>query len=119
VGNAPRNITIDPSGRFVYLADPGANSIYGFSINLTTGNLAALSGSPFKTGTGSSPWSVAIDRSGMFLCVTKMGTNQVESFSIDPTSGNLTAISTQPTGMEAEGVVVDPTGRFVYVANIH
>jgi 6-phosphogluconolactonase (cycloisomerase 2 family) len=116
VGNEPRTVTIDPSGRFVYITNPFSDNISGFSINATTGNLAALSGSPFKTGTGSSPWSVAIDPSGMFLCVTKIATNQVESFSIDPTSGNLTAISTQPTGMEAEGVVVDPTGRFVYVA---
>src|SRR4029077_8797775 len=116
VGNEPRNIIIDPSGRFVYIADRGAGSIYGFSINLTTGNLTALSRSPFSIGPTSSPWSVAIDPSGRFLCMIDLGTNTVNSFSIDPTSGNLTFVSGKPTGMEAEGVGVDPSGRFVYVA---
>jgi 6-phosphogluconolactonase (cycloisomerase 2 family) len=45
-----------------------------------------------------------------------LGTNTVNSFSIDPTFGNLTFVSGKPTGMEGEGVAVDPTGRFVYVA---
>jgi 6-phosphogluconolactonase (cycloisomerase 2 family) len=116
VGNQPRTVAIDPSGRFVYVTDPFTSAIYEFSINLTTGNLAPLSGSPFSTGMGTSPWSVAIDPSGRFLCMTDITMNKVDSFSIDPTSGNLTFVSSQPTGSEAEGVIVDPSGRFVYVA---
>jgi 6-phosphogluconolactonase (cycloisomerase 2 family) len=116
VGSQPRTVTIDPSGRFVYVTDPFSSQIYEFSINLTTGSLVPLSGSPFSTGTGTEPWSVAIDPSGRFLCMTDIAMNKVESFSIDPTSGNLTFVSATATGQEAEGVVVDPSGRFVYVA---
>jgi 6-phosphogluconolactonase (cycloisomerase 2 family) len=115
-GNELRTVTIDPSGRFVYVTDPFTSQIYEFSINLATGNLASLSGSPFSTGLGTSPWAAAIDPSGRFLCVADSGQNKVDSFSIDPTSGNLTFVSATATGPEAEGVVVDPTGRFVYVA---
>jgi 6-phosphogluconolactonase len=43
--------------------------------------------------------------------------NKVDSFSIDPTSGNLTFISATATDGGA-GVVVDPSGRFVYVAGL-
>jgi 6-phosphogluconolactonase (cycloisomerase 2 family) len=115
VGSQPRTVTIDPSGRFVYVTDPFTSQIYGFSINLTTGNLTGLSRSPYSTGLAS-PWAAAIDPSGRFLCITDIAMNKVESFSIDPTSGNLTFVSATATGQEAEGVVVDPTGRFVYVA---
>ena len=115
-GNELRTVTIDPSGRFVYVTDPFTSQIYEFSINLATGNLAPLSGSPFGTGLGTSPWAAAIDPSGRFLCITDIALNQVDSFSIDPTSGNLTFVSATATGPTSEGVVVDPSGRFVYVA---
>ena len=116
VGNQARTVTIDPSGRFVYVANPFSDNIMGFSINRTTGNLTALSLSPYGTGTATNPWFVAVDPSGQFLCLAKEATSQIESFSIDPVSGNLTAISTVPTGGSAVSVVVDPSGRFVYVA---
>jgi 6-phosphogluconolactonase (cycloisomerase 2 family) len=47
-----------------------------------------------------------------------MFSSKVESFSIDPTSGNLTFVGIQPTGSDPEGIVVDPSGRFVYAATI-
>jgi 6-phosphogluconolactonase (cycloisomerase 2 family) len=117
VGNQTRTVTIDPSGRFVYVTNPFSDNISGFSINSTTGNLAALSASPYGTGPGTNPWSVAVDPAGQFLCLVKEATNQIESFSIDPMSGNLTGVTTLPTGSSPEAVVVDPTGRFVYVAS--
>jgi 6-phosphogluconolactonase (cycloisomerase 2 family) len=116
VGNQARTVTIDPSGRFVYVANPFSDNIMGFSINLTTGNLTALSLSPYGTGPGTNPWFVAVDPSGQFLFLAKEATNQIVSFSIDPVSGNLTGISTVPTGASAVSVAVDPSGRFVYVA---
>jgi 6-phosphogluconolactonase (cycloisomerase 2 family) len=38
---------VDPSGKYLYAADPGGNSITGFSIDATTGALTMLNGSPF------------------------------------------------------------------------
>ncbi|SPF44173.1 putative 6-phosphogluconolactonase [Candidatus Sulfotelmatobacter kueseliae] len=114
-GNQLRTVTIDPSGRFVYVTDPFTSQIYGFSIVLATGNLAPLSGFPFGTGFGTSPYAAAIDPSGRFLCAADSMLNRVDSFSIDPISGKLTFVSATATD-GGEGVVVDPSGRFVYVA---
>jgi len=44
-------------------------SIYGFSINATTGALTAITGSPFPTGAQLSPSSMAIDPAGRFAYV--------------------------------------------------
>ena len=113
--NNPNWVTVDPSGRFVYVVNFFSNSISGYSIDSSTGNLTALSDSPY-TGTGTDPFSATIDPSGQFLCLVNLAVTQVESFSIDPISGNLTAIGKVSTGSLPRSVVVDPSGQFVYVA---
>lgn len=54
---------IDPSGKFVYVADQGASpgfagKVWAFSLDLTTGALTPVSSSPFSAGTATA--SVAI-----------------------------------------------------------
>jgi 6-phosphogluconolactonase len=117
VGNETRSALVDPSGRFLYVANPFSDDISGFAISPATGNVSALSGSPYGTGMATSPWGLAIDPSGRFLCVTLQAQNAVQSYSIDPVSGNLTKITNQLTGTAPVSVVIDPTGRFVYVAS--
>ncbi len=77
-------------------------NVSGYSLDPTSGHLTAVPGSPFSVGEGSTP--VAIK-----------GSNQV---AIDAT-GALTAAPGSPfdTGAAANGVVVDLTGSFVYVAS--
>jgi 6-phosphogluconolactonase (cycloisomerase 2 family) len=50
-GTGPNSLAVDPSGNFLLVADSGSNDISVFSINQATGALAAVSGSPFATGT--------------------------------------------------------------------
>ena len=54
-----------------------------------------------------------------FAYVANYGSNTVSGYSIDPASGALTPIpgSPFPAGVEPQSIVVDPTGRFAYVAN--
>lgn len=115
VGNQTRSVAVDPSGRFIYIANPFSNNIYGFSIDPATGNLAALSASPFIDEAG--PWSLAVDPSGRFLFVTGINANQLNSLSIDPVSGNLSPIGSAPTGSLPQLVAVHPSGMFAYVAS--
>jgi DNA-binding beta-propeller fold protein YncE len=136
----PYGVVISPlgtsAGGFVYVANPGAASVSGYSY--VTAN--ALNSSGFLTpvplataGTpgaflteGSGPEGIAIDPAGKYLYVTNYQDGTVSSFSIDPQTGSLTLIgSPVPTGNlnlvnptpGPIAVQVDPSGQFVYVVN--
>ena len=123
-GDSPYGVAIDPSSRFVYAVAIDTNGVYAYSINAKTGVLTAIKGSPF-TSDVVAPDSVAVDPTGRFLVVGEgccADTAGVTVFTINPTTGKLTVVKGSPflpaSGVsEPSGVVVDPTGRFVYVAN--
>jgi 6-phosphogluconolactonase len=118
-------VTIDPSGKFAYVANEGGSTqvfgVFAFTINATTGALTAVAGSPFAVGT--EPTSITIDPSGKFAYVLDVdngtvGGGTVYAYTVNATTGALTktgnplAAGTEPTGVE-----IDPSGKFVYVAN--
>jgi 6-phosphogluconolactonase (cycloisomerase 2 family) len=115
-GGNPLSLAVGASGKFLYSANPDATnpSISGFSIDPTSGALSPLSGSPFPL-----PVShyMATDQTGAYLYVTA-GANIV-GYAIDATSGALTALPGFPVsaGANAYSVSIDPTNRFLYVAN--
>ncbi len=47
VGGFPFALALDPAGMFLYTANQGSDNISGLSINVTTGALTLISGSPF------------------------------------------------------------------------
>jgi 6-phosphogluconolactonase (cycloisomerase 2 family) len=115
----PFGAVVDPSGRFLYVANFNFTSgtISGFSINATTGGLVALPGPPASVGPQTR--IVAVDPSGRFLYAASENANSVFGFSIDGTTGALTPIGGSPFPVGSTlpfGLIVDPTGRFVYVA---
>ncbi len=58
-GDGPNGLTVDQSGKYLYVAETGG-FIAGYSINASTGKLTAIKGSPWATtGTGTSPVAVA------------------------------------------------------------
>jgi len=61
---------------------------------------------------------VAAEPSGRFAYVSA-GSNPgtLLAYSIDQTTGALTSIGSVPLGTTPFGMAIDPTGRFVYVAN--
>jgi 6-phosphogluconolactonase len=115
-GGNPLSLAVGASGKFLYSANPEATnpSISGFSIDPTSGALSPLSGSPFPL-----PVShyMATDQTGAYLYVTA-GANIV-GYAIDATTGALTALPGFPVsaGADAYSVSIDPTNRFLYVAN--
>src|SRR5262249_44333261 len=61
-GSTPRSAAVDPSGKFLYVANfafPAPGNVSGYTINSSSGALTAIPGSPFATG-GIGPISVAI-----------------------------------------------------------
>jgi lactonase family protein with 7-bladed beta-propeller len=114
------SVTVDPTGKFVYVPNEFGNDLSAYSIG-SNGALTPVPGSPFAT-TGEDPVSVAVDPTGQFAYVADFGigsgTNGVSAFSIG-SNGALTPVPGSPfaTGNGPSAVAVDPTGQFVYVAN--
>jgi 6-phosphogluconolactonase len=123
LGQAGANsVVIDPTGRFVYVANFLTDNVAAFRVNQETGELQEISGSPFQAGV--EPRSVAVDPTGQFVYVANCGAPTCDSggisgYSINQDTGALTAISGSPfrAGRGPSAVAVDPSGYYVYAAN--
>ena len=119
----PQNLAIDPSGRYVYVANTNASNVSAYSINTTTGMLTEIDADAVtvgvqKIGTGASPFDIKIDPSGRFVYVTNFGATDVSSYSINSATGALTSLGLPViSGANPRGISIDPTGKFVYVTN--
>jgi 6-phosphogluconolactonase (cycloisomerase 2 family) len=96
-GVKPVFLDIDPAAAYAYVASSAGAEVYGYSIDATSGALAALADSPFSTGAGSLPQFITIDPSGKFGYTANEGTANISGFAIDPTTGTLTAVPSSPT----------------------
>lgn len=106
------DLAIDATGRFLYVANSFGNGISGFAIDPSTGGLTPLAGSPMGSG-----FFLPIRISGNLLFTAAQ--SLLFSFTVGP-GGSLTAAPGSPyaVGALAEGLAVDPAGRFVYVTGI-
>ena len=119
-GVGPESVTVDPTGKYAYVADrsgginPGTVSEY--TIDATTGALTPITGSPVAAGVG--PESVVVDPTGKYAYVANHG-GGVSEYTIDAATGALTPITGSPVaaGTNPSSVTVDPTGKYAYVAN--
>lgn len=88
VRNAPADIHLHPSGRFLYMSNRGHNSIAVFAIDPGTAKLTAVQLAPTE---GDWPRNFAIDPSGDFLIVANQRSDSIHSFRVDATTGRLTS----------------------------
>jgi hypothetical protein len=102
-------LTVDPTGKFTYLANFFFNSVSAYSIN-SNGALAAVPGDPFPTN---EPTSVAVDPTGKFAYVTNSlnyGVNgTISAYSIG-SNGALTQIPGSPfsAGEGPRSIAISP-----------
>jgi DNA-binding beta-propeller fold protein YncE len=119
-GFEPLSVTVDPTGKFAYVANEFSNNVSAYSIG-SNGALTPVPGSPFAT-IQEDPVSVAVDPTGQFAYVADFGissgTNGVSAYSIG-SNGVLTPVpgSAFATGNGPTSVAVDPTGKFAYVVD--
>jgi 6-phosphogluconolactonase (cycloisomerase 2 family) len=116
--NRPENMTIDPSGRFLYVANTGLDTVSTYTVNRNTGALTAgtdttLTSPPATLGGFTSPSGIATDATGKYLYVAEYGF--VVGYTIDQTTGALTPLAS-PTvgGTDFYNLRLDPTGRYIY-----
>jgi 6-phosphogluconolactonase (cycloisomerase 2 family) len=122
-GSGSSGVAVDASGKYVFVANEGTNDVSVFTINATTGVLTEIAGSPYKAGINAA--GVAVDPSGSYLFVANAngggtpGANTVSVFSIDASTGKLTAVPGSPyaTSTLSVAISIDPSGKFVYIAN--
>jgi YVTN family beta-propeller protein len=128
-------VTVDPSGKFAYVASSGDvwdiddGSLLTYSINPTSGALTATTGGIVDTGVNGIPGlynSVALDPSGKFAYAPDGGafpegsfgsSSTVSMYTVDSTTGALTSIGTIAAGTGPDSVAVDPAGKLAYVTN--
>ena len=113
-GVNPYNVVVDPTGRFVFVANYGGVTAQAYTINQSTGALTSVG---TVTTVGAAFWGVAADPTGRFVFVTDSGNTKVNAFTINQSTGALTSVGTAATGSSCKGVAADPTGRFVFVVN--
>lgn len=119
---SPRNIAVDPTGKFALVSYSQTNVMDVYSINATTGELTKVTGSPFTI----SSWGlggIAFDPTGKFVFVTEAndGGQNISVHSLNPTTGFLTAVPGSPFSNNGRSfsIAVDPTGKFLISSYFH
>jgi 6-phosphogluconolactonase len=125
--SGPRAIAIEKTGKYAYVVNSDAYQISIYSIDPSTGALAQIPDSPIEGGV--EPFSLAVHPTGRFLYVVAFDIDSpfnpfcfVRAYAIDASSGALSLIPA-PGGRVAAGdrpsdIVIDPSGKFIYVSNI-
>ena len=127
-GVSPQAISVDPIGKFAYVANEGCgDSAFGnvsmYTIDTTTGALASIG--PPVSSNDEGGRSIAVDSFGKLAYVTNWGegdtAGSVSMFTINATTGTLTSertINGVCPGLCAPwSVAVHPSGKFAYVAD--
>jgi 6-phosphogluconolactonase (cycloisomerase 2 family) len=114
----PNGIAVSPNGDYVAVA-LGTGGDVLFSFNTTTGVLTQVN--QIDTGSDSgADQAVAFDSTSSILFVAQSGTGAgVVPFVISNGGATLTSVSGAPfaTGAGASSMVVDSTGKYLYVGN--
>ena len=87
-------IQTSPSGKYLYTANRGHDSIAIFEINSKNGKLALID---IQTCGGKWPHHFCIDPTGKWLLIANERSDKVSLFRIDPTTGMLNETSNSPT----------------------
>jgi 6-phosphogluconolactonase (cycloisomerase 2 family) len=104
------------AGDFVYSASQGSPTVSGYALDVTTGALTPLPGSPFPAD---GPTGVALHPTGRYLYVTNRFGGTIATLAVDAATGALTPVGAPTsTGWFRPGhIALHPSGRFVFVCH--
>jgi 6-phosphogluconolactonase (cycloisomerase 2 family) len=127
-GSFPNAVTIGPTDRYAYVANLGENTISQYSIGID-GQLAPM-GTP-KVAAGANPATIVVDPTNHFAYAGNFGANAhdpptgpstISLFTVSQTDGSLTAMpgaaATAPSGSGPSAIVIDPSAKYLYAANL-
>jgi len=104
--NTCSQIQISPSGKFLYAGNRGHNSIAGFSVDASTGNLTAIG----QVSTEPVPRAFSLDPGGNFLFAAGSESGRLASFQINADTGELAPLETLPLGQRPMWVLTTRLG---------
>jgi len=129
-GVYPGFVTVNPSGKFVYVTNSGnafnydiafQGALATYSVNATTGALTSTATIYGNCPGLCFPSSVVVHPSGKFAYVPDGNFSgsaaSVSMYAINTTTGALTSIGTIAAGTNPVSVAIDPAGKFAYAAN--
>ena len=112
-GAAVVSVALHPTNRFLYTA--GDNSIHGYALAASDGEMAAVTGSPISI-TGAI--GVVFSPDGQFLFVTTGSGTPAVAYSFSTTTGLPTLVnSATPAGTSPGSLVPHPNGKYLYAIN--
>jgi 6-phosphogluconolactonase len=115
-GISPSAIRVHPSGKFVYVANAGEDSISLYKV----GSDGALAEVTPRTATGKQPAELLMDPAGSFLFAVNSADNTITAYSIDAGSGALQKTANSPyatSGFTPLKGAITSSGKFLFVAN--
>jgi 6-phosphogluconolactonase len=116
VGSGAQSVVIHPSGKFLYVANPGQgeNDVSLFDI-YSDGTVSEITP---RTPTGTLPFVLAMDPAGNYLYVANTLSNNVSVFSITASTGALTPVTGSPfsINLSPKNMQIAPSGNFLYIS---
>src|SRR5687767_8938959 len=120
-GAGPRHLTLHPNGKYAYVINELDSTLTVLKYNEMNGTLSQLetvSTLPGDFSGASYCADVHVSPSGKFLYGSNRGHDSIVVFEIDPRTGKLKLIQHVSTeGKWPRNFTIDPTGRFLLVAN--
>ncbi|MGO8795721.1 MAG: lactonase family protein [Candidatus Sulfotelmatobacter sp.] len=123
VGDGAHSIVIHPSGKFLYVANPGEGANGEDDISLfdiaSNGTLTEIPPRTSLGATASVPQVLIMDPAGAYLYSMNAGSNNISVFSIG-SGGALTQVSNSPFSVGALplNIQLAPSGNFLFVSTI-
>ena len=109
-GHSGRNtcsqIQISSSGKFLYAPNRGHNSIAGFSVDASSGQLTAIG----RVSTEAVPSAFSLAPQGNFLFAAGSESNRIASYRVNSDTGELTPLETYSVCKRPMGVLITDTG---------
>ena len=117
----PRHIAFHPTRPLAYVINELDSTITTYRRDRGSGRLTPLHvvrSTPADFTGYSTGAEIAVDRAGRTVYVTNRGHDSVGVFAIDPADGTVSPKQWAPTkGSTPRFFTIDPSGRFLYVAN--
>ena len=116
--SGPRHFTFHPNGKFAYMVNELSGNVIVYAYNngaLTEIQTIVSDNTNVKGDKGSADIHITPD--GRFLYTSNRGTaNDIAMYKVS-SDGKLAENGHQPVGMHPRNFMIDPTGRFLLVAN--
>jgi len=122
VGQGAISLVLHPSGKFLYVANPGLGGTAENDISLFTiasnGTLAEVTPRTSLGSSASQPKLLVMDHAGGFLYVMNIGSSNISVFSIASGTGALTQVANSPfpIGAPLLNMQLTSSGNFLYVS---